>query len=57
MKSAELGSLLTCLLLTVGMLTLPRLGFYSLEGIFVTVWTALCILVAAAFWKNMFPKG
>ena len=57
MKSDELGSLLTGLLLTAGMLSLPELSFCSLEGVFVTAWTALCILVFAAFWKNLFPKG
>ena len=56
LKVDELGSLLTCLLLTVGMLTLPRIGFYSVEGIFVTAWTTLCILVAAAFLKNFHIK-
>ncbi|NLL57670.1 MAG: hypothetical protein GX244_04090 [Firmicutes bacterium] len=54
LRSDELGSLLTCFLLTVGMLTLPRIGFYSIEGIFVTAWTALCVLVAAAFLKNIY---
>ncbi|MGI6308431.1 MAG: hypothetical protein ACOX1X_07555 [Dethiobacteria bacterium] len=52
MKIDELGSLLSCLLLTVGMLTLPRIGFSTLEGLFATAWTALCVLVAVAFLKN-----
>ncbi|MGI5823112.1 MAG: hypothetical protein GX334_08465 [Firmicutes bacterium] len=52
MKVDEWGSLLSCLLLTVGMLTLPRIGFSTLEGLFTTAWTGLCVLVAAAFLKN-----
>ena len=43
LRSDELGSL-NMFPLTVGMLTLPA-GFYSIEGIFVTAWTALCALV------------
>ncbi|NMB41681.1 MAG: hypothetical protein GX996_07075 [Firmicutes bacterium] len=56
MRINELGSILTCLLLTVGMLTLPRIGFYSIEGIFAAAWTTLCVLVAAAFLKNFHTK-
>lgn len=51
----RLGSLLSCLLLTIGMLTLPQIGFNTLEGLFATAWTALCALVAAAFLKNFTP--
>jgi hypothetical protein len=53
-KYDELGSLACCLLLAVGMLHLPKIGLYSLEGIFVTSWTCVCVLVAAAFLKNTF---
>lgn len=54
MKYDELGSLVCCLLLAVGMLHLPKIGLYSLEGIFVTAWTFVCVLVAAAFFKNLY---
>jgi hypothetical protein len=55
-KVDELGSLLSCLLLTVGMLYLPRIGFNSLESIFATAWTSLCVLVAAAFLKRLYIR-
>ena len=53
-KYDELGSLVCCLLLAVGMLHLPQIGLYSLEGIVVTAWTFVCVLLAAAFLKNLF---
>ncbi|MDO9536681.1 MAG: hypothetical protein Q7J85_15450 [Bacillota bacterium] len=56
MKVDELGSLLSCLLLTVGMLYLPRIGFNSLDSIFATAWTSLCVLVAAAFLKSLYIR-
>ena len=56
MKGEYLGSLLSCLLLSAGLFSLPPLGFANVEGLFVTAWTGLGLLVAFAFLRGMWRK-
>jgi hypothetical protein len=55
-NSDNWGSLLSCLLMTAGMLSLPGMGFSTIEEIFVTFWAFLGFLVAVGFLKNFFRQ-
>ncbi len=56
MKGEYLGSLLSCLLLSAGLFSLPPLSIADVEGVFVTAWTGLGLLVAFAFLRGMWGK-
>lgn len=56
MKSEYLGSLFSCLLLSAGLFSLPPFGLDSVEGIFVSAWTGLGLLVAFAFMRNLLKR-
>jgi hypothetical protein len=55
-NSDNWGSLLSCLLMSAGMFSLPRMGFSTIEGLFVTFWAFLGFLVAIGFLKNFFRQ-
>ena len=56
MKGEYLGSLLSCMLLSAGLFSLPPLGVANVEGVFVTAWTGLGLLVAFSFLRGMWQK-
>ncbi len=56
MKGEYLGSLLSCLLLSAGLFSLPPIGIADVEGVFVTAWTGLGLLVAFSFLRGMWRK-
>lgn len=56
MKSNYVGSLLSCLLLSAGLFSLPPLGINNVEGFFVTAWTVLGLLIAFAFLRSLRQK-
>lgn len=56
MKYVFLGSILSCFLVSVGMISLPALGFSSIEGIFTFFWSSLAFLVAAGFVTDYFRR-
>ncbi len=56
MKKDYLGSLLSCLLLSAGLFSLPPLGLKNLAGVFVTLWTLLGVLVAYAFMRSLYGR-
>jgi hypothetical protein len=42
--------------MSAGMFSLPRMGFSTIEGLFVTFWAFLGFLVAIGFLKNFFRQ-
>jgi len=54
MKDGALGSIFACFLISAGMLSIPAIGFSSIEGLFTFFWSTLAFLVAAGFVKDYF---
>jgi len=57
MKNSILGSILSCFLISAGMLSIPTIGFSSMGEIFTFFWSTLAFLVAAGFLKDYFRQG
>ena len=56
MKIEELGSLLACLVMVVGMIKLPPIGIDKIEEIFVFSWSILGTLIVLAFFRKIIRK-
>ncbi len=51
-----LGSILSCLLISMGMISIPSIGFSSPGGLFTFFWGSLAFLVAAGFVSDYFRR-